>query len=183
MEYNELGGAARPAMTPTASKWGFYIGLSYCIFFAIEAYFLGKTSAFSTLFSFLSFVLSVILTYMGQKAYRDTFPDVGFSYGKGVKLGIYQGLFATIVFTAFFVLFVYVLRPGYVESLQQAAIDVLQKQGIDGDIIEQSMRFTKMFYTRGFLVFTTLTGTWFSILFASLIASAFSRKEKNVSQQ
>lgn len=179
MEYSQLDNAKRPAMTSLAGLWGLYAGLALCFVSVLQNFILKSNSGgISFTMGMLNFAIMIVLFYFGIKAYRDTTPDLPFSYGLAVKFGMYQGLFASIILTAFFTLIIFVIKPNYIQLLEQAAIEQYQNMGLNEDVIEESMRFAKLFMTPGWLITSTLVGTWFTGLIASLVAAAIAQRKK-----
>ena len=170
MEYSQLDNAKRPAMTRLAGLWGLYAGLGLC-FIAVLQNFILKSSGGGIDFAIgmLNFAIMIILFYFGMKTYGDTTPNLPFSYGLAVRFGMYQSLFASIILTAFFTLII--------QLLEQAAIEQYKEMGLNEDAMERGMKFARLFMTPGWLISSTLVGTWFSGLIASLVAAAMARKK------
>ena len=178
MEYSQLDNAKRPAMTRLAGLWGLYAGLGLC-FIAVLQNFILKSNGGGIDFAIgmLNFAIMIILFYFGMKTYGDTTPNLPFSYGLAVRFGMYQSLFASIILTAFFTLIIFVLKPNYIQLLEQAAIEQYKEMGLNEDAMERGMKFARLFMTPGWLISSTLVGTWFSGLIASLVAAAMARKK------
>lgn len=178
MEYSELEGVQRPPMTPLASKWGLYLGVLLCAVFAIQVFALNMQSRGSSMTGILNFIAMVVLLYLGMKSYRETDAEADLKYGTAVKFGIYQSLFAAFLQMAMLALTIYVLKPNFLQEVQQTVINEYQKLGLQEDMIEQSMRFAKPFYTPSFMIPSTLLSTWLTGLLGSLIAAAFVQRRK-----
>ncbi len=179
MEYNELDGAKRPSMTPLASLWGLYAGLGLC-FISVLQNFIIKSSHSGLNFSvgMINFGIMVLILMAGMKAYRNTSPNLPFSYGAAFKFGIYQTFFASIIITAFFALTIFVLKPNFIELLEDQSIRELQRMGFSDELIEQSMSMTKIFMTPSWLIGSTLFGSWLTGGIASLVAAAIAKKRQ-----
>lgn len=178
MDYNQLDSTnQRPSMTPFASRWGLYLGLFLSFTLVLQIYFQKIVAPMGGFFSLLEFGLTIYLLYLGAKNYRDTLPDAPLSYGQAFKFGAFQGLFATIIVAVPFILILYIFKPSYPQELQQKVIDTYNQMGMNEEIIEQSMKYTKFVYSKGFLLFTSMGGTFLTSLIASLVMSAFVQKK------
>lgn len=178
MDYNQLDTTQqRPPITPLAGKWGLHLGLFLSLTLVLQVYLDAIVTSLGTLFSLAEFGLAVFILYLGAKSYRETLPDAPMSYAQAFKFGALQGLFATIIVTVPFVLTLYVLRPSYPQELQQKVIELYQEMGMNEEMIEQSMKLVRLFYTKTFLLFSSISGTFLKTLIASLIASAFVQRK------
>ncbi len=178
MDYNQLDTTQqRPAMTPLAGQWGLYLGLFLSFTLVLQIYLSDFVSRLSGLFSLVEFGMTVFLLYLGAKTYRDTLPDAPLRYGQAFQFGALQGLFATILVTVPFVITLYVLKPSYPQELQQKVIAMYEEMGMNEEMIEQSMKYVKLFYTKGFLLVSSIGGTFLKTLIAMLIAAAFAQRK------
>ena len=177
MEYSQLDNAKRPPMTAHASLWGLYTGLGLCFISVLQNFILkanGGVLGFGI--GMLNFAITVIFLYYSMKTYRDTVPNTPYAYGQAVKLGMYQAVFASIILTAFFALTIFVLKPTFIQELEQQTIEQYEKFGFDDEMIEQSMKMARFFLSPGWLIGSSLIGTWMTGAIASLVAAAMTRR-------
>jgi len=127
-----------------------------------------------TALGYLSYVILVVGIYMAQKAFKDQ-GDGFMSYGQGLGLG-------TII-SAFSGFFVGVFSYLYFKMVDETAIEMaieetrigLENQGLDDELIDQTMAISEQFMTPGWLGFIGFVGMVIVGFILSLVISAFSR--------
>lgn len=128
--------------------------------------------------SILTYALVVLFIVLGANFYKKN--NNGFmSYGEGIKQGVLTSLFASIL-TAFFIYtFFRFISPESLQELRDLAEIQAEEQTKSEKEFEMAMKIQNWIISPGpIAVLTILTNTFFG-LFASLITSAFQKKEDN----
>ena len=77
----------------------------------------------------------------------------------------------------FFVLYAYVINPGFIDGMLEATIERMEDRGMDDETIEMSMSYTRRFMTVPVFAIIAAVGSAFWGLFLSLIPAAILKKE------
>lgn len=128
-----------------------------------------------TVFGILSYAVLVIGIFMAHSAFKDQ-GDGFLSYGQGLGLGSLIS-----AFSGFFVgVFSYIYFKFFDQTTIEMAIEEtrirLEDQGLDDEIIDQTMAISEQFMTPGWLAFFGFIGMIIVGFILSLIVSAFTKK-------
>jgi len=157
-------------------NWGLILGFILIIYTAI-LYFMDQIG--NQKLGWISFGIMIVVTFLGIKAYRDTFLGGFMSYGQALGSGVLINFYASIVGGIFTILLYGVIDPDLTQKLIVASQDKLVDQGMAEAQIEQAMSITRIFIKPVVMgVMGVFVSTFFGLL-VSLIVGIFLKKEGN----
>ncbi|MCX7955462.1 MAG: DUF4199 domain-containing protein [Bacteroidales bacterium] len=130
-----------------------------------------------TLLGILTYIVLIVMIFIGTKFLRDNMLGGYISYGKSVASGVLISLCVSVII-AFYVFTFYKLDPHSLEKIIELQEEELYKRGLPEDEIEKSIEIISKFTTPTTLAIGTilnyiLLGTLFS-----LIIGAFTKKNE-----
>jgi len=155
-------------------NWGLIMGFVMIIFTAI-LYFMDQIG--NQKLGWISFVIMIVITYFGIKAYRDTFLGGFMTYGQALGSGVLINFYASIVGGIFTILLYSVIDPDLTQKLLVNAQDKMLEKGVAEAQIEQAMSFTKIIMKPVVMAAMTVFSSIFFGLLISLILGIFLKKE------
>ncbi|MFM7079892.1 MAG: DUF4199 domain-containing protein [Bacteroidota bacterium] len=117
------------------------------------------------------------ICFLNLRHYRDIenngFMSVGQAVGRGFKTGLIGGGFLAV----FYFFYYKFINPAFLDRLQIREEQKLEEQGLSGDKLEQAINFMEIGFQPLWQAVSTYLGIILFVLVASLILSAFMKKE------
>lgn len=101
------------------------------------------------------------------------------SYGQGLGIGFFTGLFSGVMYSAFFLVFVTYIDLDFMQLLQDAQRQAMEESGASEEQIEQGMKMAARFSTPGFLFLFSVMGTVILQMAVALAVSVFTQRPDN----
>lgn len=163
----------QPAMT-----YGLILGLGI-ILYSIALYALNVfTPGWSV--QAIQWIIIFGLIYYGQLKYRNDYKGGILSYGQSLGFGVLIGLFASIIYSLFFVILVKFIDPQYIEKMLQAMEQKMYESGsMNNQQIQSVMDIYRQRMSVGAMVVGSVIGVTLISFVVSLITSIFVRKEES----
>lgn len=157
-----------------AMSYGLYMGLAL-ILNSVIFYVMG--SPFSQISSYISWAIIIAGIALAMRTYRDNNPEAGVTYGRALRLGTLQSLFASLILAFFtFVLFQLVDKT-LIDKFFSFMEGQLLSKGTPENQIDTIMSFYKKIMTPlSFSLGQILTVTFMGFIF-SLILAIFFKKQ------
>ena len=155
-------------------NWGLIMGFIMIIYTAI-LYFMDQIG--NQKLSWVPFVIMIVVTYFGIKAYRDTFLGGFMSYGQVLGSGVLINFYASIVGGIFIIILYKVIDPDLIQKLVAISQDKMLEQGIAEAQMEAAMKVTKIFINPFIMAAMGIFTSVFFGLLVSLILGIFLKKE------
>ncbi len=121
----------------------------------------------------LPIVVLVIALYM----YRNEYLKGVMSYSQGLGMGTLIMVIGGIIGMAYSYVFVKYIDPDFINQMVQAQEEAMLQKGMDEASIERAMEFTEKLRSPGVLAIVGLISMLFYGFIASLVISAFLKKE------
>lgn len=155
--------------------------LEYAVIFSlitIALFAIGHYSGFekATWWRLLTFAASVAMVGWMIWNFRDKKNEGFLRLGQGVKLSFLTGIFAGIIGGVFTYIFITVITPDFMDSMQNEAIAQMEAQGLSEEQITQSLKFTGMFMSPVFMFLSSVLGSIISYVLLGLIFSAIMKR-------
>ncbi len=155
-------------------NWGLILGFVMIIFSAI-LYFMDQIG--NQKLSLVPFVIMIIVTYFGIKAYRDTFLGGFMSFGQALGSGVLINFYASIVGGIFTILLYSVIDPDLTQKLLVMSQEKMLEKGVSEAQMEQALSVTKIFMKPVIMAAMGVFSSVFFGLLISLILGIFLKNE------
>ena len=155
-------------------NWGLIMGFIMIIFSSI-LYFIDQIG--NQKLALIPFIIMIIVTYFGIKAYRDTFLGGFMSYGQVLGSGVLINFYASIVGGIFTILLYSVIDPDLTQKLLVMSQDKMLEKGYSEAQMEQASSVTKIFIKPVVMAAMGVFSSVFFGLLISLILGIFLKKE------
>ena len=168
-------------MNNTFLKWGAIGGLTCIILsFAINmtVHLESQTGQYLSMTTLLVYILVMIKAQLEtREAQNDSL-----TYGQAFKSGFLTGLVGTIVYSIFWIAFIYVINPNYVDAmkaLQETKMDekLRENPGMDAIQRKQIIEMSTKTFTKPFMAIMGVVGGIVNAALLSLIISIFTKKK------
>lgn len=127
---------------------------------------------------YAAIIITIVVLYLGIKAYRDQALGGSISYGQTLGAGVLISLFGTIVSMIFMIILYTVIDPSLIDKGLQESADQMMQRGMDDSQIEQALSIARKMFIPMMIIFGTLFSVFFGFL-VSLVLGAFLKKEVN----
>jgi ethanolamine transporter EutH len=129
--------------------------------------------------AFLSYLILLVMMYLGTKAFRDNLQGGFISFGKGFNVAFMIGLFAAIVLVIYNYLFFKFFDPSAVEKMMEMAEEQMRTRqpDISEDDLETAMGFANKFMTPAAISVMGLIYNIIASLILGLLVAAGVRKD------
>jgi hypothetical protein len=164
-------------MNPTL-RYGLIIAGSQAVI-ALLLYGLGLDTVESLSMVTGSFTTAIMayICYLNLRHYRDIENNGYMSVGQGLGRGFRTGLIGGGFLAVFYFLYYKFINPGFLERLQIREEQKLEEQGLTDEQLEQALKFIDMGFQPLWQAVLTYFGIILFVVVASLILSAFMKKE------
>lgn len=165
----------KPSIFKYAMNYGAILGLSLIVYSAILY---ALNLMFIQVLGYLSFVIIIVVMFLGEKAYRDKGLDGSINYGQAFLTGLLIVVFASIISSFFSYLLYTVIDPGLVEKSLKFQEDKMIASGkYTNEQIELGMNMARKFTTPNRMLIMGILGSSFFGAIFSLLISIFIKKE------
>ncbi len=158
-------------------KWGVYIGV-VTIFFDLLLYVAGMKDPYNpSKLGYLVFLFVVVGFVLAIKFYKDN--NEGFlSLGEAISTALYTALIASAISIVYFLIFVYIIDPQFLEETKDFAREsALQQGNIDEETYESMEGMFNFFVSPIFLSLFTLISNLILGLITGLITGLVMKNE------
>jgi len=159
---------------------GLYIGIALIIYQVI-LYFTHQNMNPS--FGWITYVILTVGVFLSQTGYRDNILDGNIKYSTALGYGVSVMIFAGIIQSLYTVVLFKYIDPSLLDKMGTMQEELMIKEGMSEDQIEQMSGVMSKFRSPLFLVFSNLFGYAIYGFIISLITSVFVKKEKKNSNQ
>lgn len=164
-------------MTPTFRYGLILAGSQAAIALLLFGLGLSTVDSLSIVFGSITTAIMGYICYLNLRHYRDVENNGCMSIGQGLGRGFRTSLISGGILAVFYFIYHNYIDPAFMERMMIREEMKMEEKGLSADQIEQAMKFTEMFAQP----IWQAVGTFFSIVFfvfiASLILSAFMKKE------
>lgn len=165
-----------PSVWKSCLKFGLIMGL---ISVVLSVLFYMLDLLFAPWIVIPNLILSLVVLYLLQRSYRDTYENGYITYGKAFGAGVVIFIYAAIITAIFTYLLYAVIDPGLVEKSLAATSAKLEAKGIPQSAIDAGLEMQEKMLKPWII---SLSGIFFSMLsgvIMSLITSIFVAKKGN----
>ena len=152
-------------------NYGLYLGLASILILLIK-YVLGMTYEQVWWESVISFAISIVLIFMGTKAFRSSNQGL-LSFGQGLKIGVGIALISGVILVIYQQIFMNFIEPDYMKNMMEVTRQTLVEQNMTSEQIETTMEMSEGFssplITSGFALIGALFLGFIISLFTTLI--------------
>jgi tetrahydromethanopterin S-methyltransferase subunit F len=134
-------------------------------------------ASFSSTASFAGIIISIGLYAYCLFSYRKEYHGGFMSYSRGVGMGALFSVVSAIIGTAYLIVLIKYIDPGYLEMARKVAEEKLLEKGLPDESIEQMMEMSDRFRTLGFMAITGFFGSIIMGTVFSVIIMIFLKKE------
>jgi hypothetical protein len=133
---------------------------------------------FSKSLGYVSFLITIVIVYIGQKAFRDKGSGGSINYGRALVAGLLIVVFSSII-SSIFTYFLYtIIDPQLVDKMLQLQEQKMISSGkYTEEQIELGLQMARKFTTPGRMVIMGILGSALMGFIISLITSIFIKKE------
>jgi len=121
-----------------------------------------------------SLILSGALLFFAQQYFKEH-GDGWMSYGQGVGVGFYTGLFSSLIMSVFLFIFMQFIDTEFSQMLADQQRMVMEDQGMSDEQIDQAMKMVAKFSTPGWIFVFGLGGGIVSMVLLSLVLTIFTQ--------
>jgi hypothetical protein len=163
-----------PSTRETGLRYGAVLGLISILYFVFLAIYRIDTTQGIGRWATLIFNLALlILAHQYFKRSGDGF----MSYKQGITIAFWVALISSLMFSAFFVLYIQFIDTDFMEIMEEVQRQALIDQNISEEQIDQAMKLAKSFQSPWILfTFGVVVGIISQLIFA-LITTIFTKKE------
>ena len=155
-------------------NYGLYLGLASILILLIK-YVLGMTYEQVWWESVISFAISIVLIFMGTKAYRTSNQGL-LSFGEGLKVGIGISLISAIIGVIYQQIFVNFIEPDFMKNTLDLARQQMAEQNMTSEQIDAAMQMSESFSSPLATIGFTLIGALFLGFIISLFTTLILKK-------
>jgi len=167
----------KSAFRRNAMICGLYIGIALIIYQVI-LYLTHQNMNPS--FGWITYVILTVGVFLSQIGYRDNILDGNIKYSTALGYGVSVMIFAGIIQSLYTVVLFKYIDPSLLDKMGSMQEELMIKEGISNDQIEQMSKIMSEFRSPLFLVFSNLLGYAIYGSLISMITSIFVKKvEKN----
>jgi len=130
----------KKSMWPSALKWGLISG-SVVVIFNLILYLIDQT--YNNSLNWIAFLILAIILFIAIKSYRDNELGGYMSIGNALGLGTVIALISGLVTALYFLIYVNVLDPGFMDESLRIAREKILERGVEGEALEQQMSIIK----------------------------------------
>ena len=156
---------------------GLYIGIALIIY-QVLLYLTNQDMNPS--FGWITYVILTVGVFLSQTGYRDNVLDGNIKYSTALGYGVSVMIFAGIIQSLYTVVLYKYIDPSLLDKMGSMQEDIMIKEGISNDQIEQMSGIMSKFRSPLFLVFSNLFGYAIYGFIISLITSIFVKKEGKI---
>lgn len=167
----------KQSMMKYAATYGLIVGLGLILLSTLDYVF--KQYGQNNILTFLNYVVMIGGVVYFTIMYRSRALGGYITYGQSLGFGIVLIIFASIV-SGVFNFALNMIDPSYMAKQMEMAADSLVQLGYSEDLIEQSMRMTKVLNNPIFVLFSSVLGGALIGTIISLITSIFTKREKSI---
>jgi len=164
----------------SAMLCGLYIGIALIIYQVI-LYLTHQNMNPS--FGWITYVILTVGVFLSQTGYRDNLLDGNIKYSTALGYGVSVMIFAGIIQSLYTVVLFRYIDPSLLDKMGSMQEELMIKEGISNDQIEQMSGIMSKFRSPLFLVFSNMFGYAIYGFIISLITSIFVKKEGKISNQ
>jgi hypothetical protein len=164
-------------MTPTIRFGLILAGSQAAIALLLFGLGLDTVDSLSMVTGTLTTAIMVYICYLNLKHYRDIENNGFMSVGQGVGRGFRTSLIGGGFLAVFYYIYYSFINPAFLERLQILEEQKLEEQELTSEQLEQAIKFMEMGFQPLWQAVLTYLGIIFFVVVASLILSAFMKKE------
>ena len=123
-------------------------------------------------------LLNAGILVLAQLYFREQ-GDGYMSYGQGLGIGFFTGLFSGVLYSAFFVVFISYIDLDFMKLLQDAQRQAMEESGASEEQIDEGMKMAARFTTPGFLFLFSVIGNVILEMGVALVVSVFTQRPDN----
>jgi hypothetical protein len=129
--------------------------------------------------SLLSYLLLLILMFLGTKGYRDKTLEGFIGFGKAFNAAFFIGLFATVLLTVYTYVFFKFFDPGAIEKMMELAEEAMRNEQSNAseEDIELAMSYAAKFMKPGAMAIMGLIYNVVASVILALLVGAVVKKE------
>lgn len=171
--------------TPTVTTRS--VGIRYGVIMAAISivYFLALTMASVDMTSGIgrwsSLVFYVVVLFLAHKNFKEG-GDGWMTFGQGMGIAFWLGLICSVIYSAFFYIYIKFIDSAFVEAIKEKQIDEMRAKGMGEDQIDQAMKFAGAFMTPEAMLIFGLVGGIIMILIVGLVVTIFTQKKNPQSE-
>jgi len=165
-----------PSIWKSCLKYGLIMSL-VSIVMSILFYMLDLT--FATWIAIPNAALSLVVLFLLQRSYRDTYENGFIGYGKALGCGMVIFLYAAVIIAVYTYILYTVIDPGLIDKYAAATAGKLEAKGMTQDAIDAAMKIQEKMMKPWIMVVSSLFSIIFSGFLMSLITSIFVAKKGN----
>ncbi len=124
------------------------------------------------------FIVLIVIVIAAQIQIRSKVYGGVMTYGQAFGSGILVCVFSALMYAVFAFIFYQFIAPGVLDEMLAYTEQQLREKGTSEELIEQSMRFTKLFMSPVGVLFSTIFGHVFIGTIAALLASLFTQRQR-----
>lgn len=160
---------------PVAYKYGLYYGLASILVLVIM--YVGNLDK-SWILTTISVVVSVLIFVYGIKEYKLSNSNV-LSVGKAIKVGLAIAVIGGIITAIYSYVHYGYIYPEFIDMQMETAREQVMEQNpnMSQEQLDQTMEFSSMFMSPGFMSIMSVVGALFFGLIVSLIAGLIMRSD------
>ena len=157
-------------------KYGIILGLVSVV---MSVLFYVMDLMFASWIMIPSIIVTLIVLFLLQRSYRDTYENGFITYGRALGSGVVMLLYSAIIGAIFAYLLYAVIDPGLVDKSLAAAQAKLEAKGMPEAAIEAGLKVQQKMLQPWVISRTTIFGTMFSGTIMALVTSIFVAKKGN----
>ncbi|MDP4201013.1 MAG: DUF4199 domain-containing protein [Bacteroidota bacterium] len=140
-----------------------------------------EENSYSMVVGYATMIISLSMTFFAIKSYRDNQSGGAITFGKGVLIGLYVSLIASVFYVVGWEIYSSIAMPNWVDHYAQHAVDALKKSGASDAAILQKTKemadFKEMYKNPLYNYGMTFLEIFPVGIVISLISAAFLRRK------
>lgn len=160
--------------TQVGIKYG-VIGSVLMMILALFLYFIGWDMKPGM--NYLSYVFMEVALILGMTYFKNE-NDGYATFGELFKIGVIMSLVMAIIMILWFLLYIELLRPDFLELIKELQVEKLEKRGMTEEQIKQGLKMSEMWTTKPMMMLMGFFGNLIIGTVLSLINAAAIKKDK-----
>ena len=161
--------------TPYAIKFGIIGGL-LCIVISVILYI--TDLQFESWSKWMTTLAMIVILFIGLRSIARDHPGMEVEYGKLFGAGMVITLIITVLSIGYFLIYVYVIDPDFINATMEITRQKMQEQGLSEDQIEKALSISAKFMTPPVMsVIASISTIIVGAIFSAIAAAVF-KKEK-----
>lgn len=130
------------------------------------------------LMTFVYFIVLMIIVIIAQVQMRSKVYGGIMTYGQAFGSAMLVCVFSAVMYAIFAFIFYQFIAPGVLDEMLAYSEQQLREKGTSEDMIEQTMKITKIFMSPAGVLFSTLFGHMIMGTIAALLTSLFTQRQR-----